>query len=339
MLGKCKEKIRNGLIRAPEGIWRCAEALLKNRMQPQALELLRMERFAAWLPARFDQIWEQALRGRKCMVISQGEYGYSYLNIAYLNNVMTLILYALYRGCVPVIRINQEQPDHNKWDWYFLQPHAVMGADITGFAQIPCDIQNHVLRPDMQMIHAPRSWKCQVFQMLFHKFVRLNPETEAYVREEISNIGDPAGMLGVLMRGTDYIKLRPKGHPVQPEPEEIVAKAAQRFAAEDFSAVYVATEEKRLYDMMGAAVGPENVRENKRQYYDALYYRSDEVLIGKVRFDRENDNYWKGLEYLSSLMILSKCRTLVAGNCGGTLFAALMGDYDAPLIFDYGVYP
>lgn len=338
MLNTIRQRFLESLVCLPDSLYHCAETVLKKSLTPQRLEMLRMERYALRLTDNFTQAWDEVLKNRKCMIITQGDYGYSYLNVAYLNNVMTLIFYALYHGCVPVIRINQDRQDYNKWDWYFLQPYVVMDTDITGFEEVPCDILNHDLRPDMQMIHTPENWKCKLFAMLFRRFIRLNPETKQYVEDEICNIGNPAKMLGVLMRGTDYIKLRPKGHPVQPEPEEIIARVADRFARGDLSAVYVATEEKRLYDMVGDAVGRENVRENKRQYYDELYYKSDEVLIGKVHFDRDNDNYWKGIEYLSSLIILSRCKTLVASNCGGTLFAALMGDYEAPEIFNYGVY-
>ena len=62
-------------------------------------------------------------------------------------------------------------------------------------------------------------------------------------------------------------------------------------------------------------------------------------FIGDVKFDRENDNYWKGLEYLSSLVILSNCTDLVAGNCGGTEFAVLYtAGYRNKYIFNKGLY-
>ena len=34
-------------------------------------------------------------------------------------------------------------------------------------------------------------------------------------------------MLGILARGTDYVAARPKGHPIQPEPCQIIAKAEE----------------------------------------------------------------------------------------------------------------
>jgi hypothetical protein len=59
---------------------------------------------------------------------------------------------------------------------------------------------------------------------------------------------------------------------------------------------------------------------NKRDYYDKKMQEASLKLIGEVHFERDNDNYIRGLQYLSSLVILSRCNALIAGNCGGTLF-------------------
>lgn len=333
-----KRQIKSLLPVMPEWLWHRVERFLEERLQPQSLEVLRMQRYAYHLLEHFDEECSKIAENRKCMVVEVGDYGYTYFNIAYLNNVLALIFYALYQGYVPLIQINQENPQYNKWDWYFVQPHVVMGINIDGFDKVSCDIKNHPYRPSMNMVHDSRGQDFRFWSFMFRKFVVVNNTTEAYVNQEILQLGNPNKYLGVLLRGTDYIKLKPKGHPIQPEPQEVVDKTAQMIAIGGYSGVYVATEEKRLFDMVSAAVGKEITLENKRQYYDAEYYQSGVDLIGKVHFQRENDNYWKGIEYLSSLIILSKCKTLVAGNCGGTLFAMLMADYQNPYVFDYGVY-
>lgn len=75
-------------------------------------------------------------------------------------------------------------------------------------------------------------------------------------------------------------------------------------------------------------------------YYDKQYSSLKEgALIGQVIFERENDNYFKGLEYISSITILSKCNSLVAGGCGGTDFAVHYSNgYEICYVFDLGVY-
>ena len=61
--------------------------------------------------------------------------------------------------------------------------------------------------------------------------------------------------------------------------------------------------------------------------------------IGDVRFERDNDNYIRGLRYLSSLVILSRCDALLAGNCGGTLFSLFYNNrkYERFKIYDLGL--
>ena len=63
--------------------------------------------------------------------------------------------------------------------------------------------------------------------------------------------------------------------------------------------------------------------------------------IKDVHFERKNDNYLSGLEYLSSIILLSRCTALVGGNCGGTLGALFFNDekYEFVHVFNLGLYP
>lgn len=59
-----------------------------------------------------------------------------------------------------------------------------------------------------------------------------------------------------------------------------------------------------------------------------------------MHFERENDSYYKSLEYFSSVLLLSKCQGLIAGNCGGSRAAMYMNDgkYEFSYLFDLGLY-
>lgn len=84
-------------------------------------------------------------------------------------------------------------------------------------------------------------------------------------------------------------------------------------------AIYLATEERKIRDAFEKAF-PDKILENKRVYYDDIYDQDDSIsYIKDVHFERKNDNYLSGLEYLSSIILLSRCTALVGGNCGGTL--------------------
>ena len=338
MKNNLKKCVKSICLRIPDWLWFVVERILCYCCSAEALEQLKIRRFARKLQLHFEKTVAEIQKNRKCMIISKGDFSYSCFNIAYLCNMLTLILHSLYHGCIQVIKITDATEDSNKWDWYFVQPHEVMGIDISEFEMIECEIANHEFRPNMGQVHNRREFGWNFWQFLFKKYVILNEQTHQYITTEMSEVGNPDKLLGVLIRGTDYIKLKPAGHPVQPEPQEIIDEAKARFGNQCFDGIYVATEERVLFEQVVSAFGESMVFQNKREYYDSVYYSSQLREIGQVHFSRENDNYWKGLEYLSSLVILSQCKSLVAGNCGGTFFAMLMGNYRDPFVFDYGVY-
>lgn len=179
-----------------------------------------------------------------------------------------------------------------------------------------------------------------VWIKLCRDFVCLNRDTAAYVQAECDQLLTPdRKVLGVLCRGTDYVTTKPKNHPKQPDPEEIIALCRKWIKKYGYNAIYLATDEERLLRMFREAF-PGMILENKRTYYDKIMQEQSLVSIANVRFDRENDEHLKGLEYLSSLMILSRCHSMIAGNCGGSRMALFLngGRFAHCKIFDKGLY-
>lgn len=163
-----------------------------------------------------------------------------------------------------------------------------------------------------------------IWRELYKKLIVFNEETSRYIDEEITEKGNLNNTVGVLLRGTDYVSLKPKGHPVQPTVSETLDAVNTYINQYGYEKIYVATEEKKLLDAVISQFGEERILTNKRRYFDSYYALKKDSVIGEVHFDRDNDNYYKGLEYLSSLNILAKCNGLVAGNCGGTYYSLLI---------------
>jgi hypothetical protein len=63
-------------------------------------------------------------------------------------------------------------------------------------------------------------------------------------------------------------------------------------------------------------------------------------MPGKFTQTEENEIYNRGIEYLSSIYLLSRCDALIGGNCGGSISALLMngGKYEFTEIFNLGLY-
>ncbi len=169
---------------------------------------------------------------------------------------------------------------------------------------------------------------------LVRDFCRLKPEPAAYIQNEIQTILRDDRVLGIVRRGTDYIGT---GMAKQPELTVMIAEARQWMEQYHYTKIYLATEDERIFDKFNEAF-PNQILVNKRTYYDKAMTDQNVKWIGQVHFNRENDDYYKGLEYLSSIYILSKCQALLAGYCGAGNMAMLLngGKYEKIKVYDLG---
>ena len=310
---------------------------LLQRIAPPSskYEDMLLARFARHYALHEEAVLKRIRKNNRFMRIREGRFPYAFFNICFLSNVIGLIVYALYRGCLPLIEIKNQQEGENIWEWYFEQPFALSD----GAQSVICDRSYTDYRPNIRTGFGGDDPDFKTWSFFYHRFVRFRAPVWDYIRQEIDEAGVRENSLGLLIRGTDYTASKPKGHPIQPDVEELIQKATEYQKQYSYSAIYAATEEERLFRRISEALGPDLVRENRRSYYDKQFYQQGMQFIGDVKFDRENDNYWKGLEYLSSLVILSNCTDLVAGNCGGTEFAVLYtAGYRNKYIFNKGLY-
>lgn len=274
------------------------------------------------------------------MLINQGIYEYGYFNACFLHNMMSLMVYALSKGYTPHIDLKDRGKGWTNWSTFFEQP---LNTDSGTKPDIVCDVQQGHYFPRFNTPYHKidlRLW-CKVY----HRLVRLNDCTRSYVEDEYHRLMAPlrehnhVGILGAICRGTDYVKLKPKGHPVQPPVELVIEKAGLLMRQYRLEYVYLATEEAAIQDRFEAAF-PGKIIVNNRTYYDEIFRKNNLEHIYQVEFDRENDIYLKGLEYLSSLQLLSRCDVLVGGNCGGANAALFMNNmkYKHVDLFDLGLY-
>lgn len=270
-------------------------------------------------------------------IINKGLYDYQYFNICFLNNMLSLALQSIIEKKIPRIEILNDKGE-NIWEWYFLQPCC--GIDITTKREVELDEEGVCAFPNFQDIYNSRS--ISLYGKLYQDFLVFNETTNQYIDSELKEIfqeGKRGRILGVLCRGTDYTICKPKGHPVQPEISDIIKVTDKKMKELECQYLYLATEDETI-DKAFRMAFPNRVLINKRAYYDEIFKDNKLTWIKDVHFKRENDDYWKGMEYLSSLYILSNCNALVAGNCGGCQAAVFMnnGRYEDVYIFDLGLY-
>jgi hypothetical protein len=144
-----------------------------------------------------------------------------------------------------------------------------------------------------------------------------------------------ANVLGIILRGTDYLSIKPKDHPIPPS-SEIVIKDIKLY------------DNKNKYDMFFLATEDDLIREKfinefktKLKYLipntKINYNYTTKLHIAFTKNMKGNINNMKS--YLINIIIVSKCIDMISSKCYGAVGAlALTKGFRYKKIYDLGVY-
>lgn len=267
--------------------------------------------------------------------------------VGLFSSVMTnmgLVDYAVKKGYIPVIDMQNAsntylEPEQvgkmNAWDFYFNQPMGYGLEDIAASKNII--LSNGLITkkndyPDIRIVDDEKlllRWR-----EVFGKYFSINDVLFEEFRTEKQKLFGENKVLGVLARGTDYINLKPKNHPIQPTAIQIAEKAAEVMEQYQCTYIFLATEDQSIFHAVKEQFGDKLLAIETTRYTTSGSQNINDMCSG-----READRYLKGKEYLLSVWLLSQCNCLVAGNVGGTHGALLMSPgYEYSYVFDLGLY-
>lgn len=253
---------------------------------------------------------------------------------SYVEVTLRQVAYALENGYIPVVDMQTYpnaylRPDQlagglNSWEFYFEQPcHGNLSQVYENEEYLLSKEENRSAIPYAREWILSRHSR-YFWSEMYRKYLRFNEKTAKYIEKECNEIlkGEPETVLGVLVRGTDYHGA--VGHPIQPKVEEVICKVKDYMAGKgkgQYKSIYLATEEKSVVELFEQEF-PDRILVNQRTYFDEFSFQNQ--TINDVEMDREDDRYLRGLEYLSSIKILSLCGGFVGGLCGGTYASIYM---------------
>ena len=263
----------------------------------------------------------------------------------FLQNVND-IKYALDRDWIPVIDLQNElnmyiREDEvgkiNAWEYFFEQPCGYSLKDIRKSRNVILGsgyLKECFPYKDISYItdfNGPFS----EYRDIVKKYCRPTNEVKGILTDTINRLGINERTLGVLCRGTDYTTVRPHGHFIQPEPEELFDEIDGLLANKSCDIIFVATEDKEVYSKFKDKYG-DLVVTNRDDFID---YNGENSLGQKTK-DSRADLKNEGITYLISMLVLSRCRFFIGGATSGTVGVMLMADgYEHLHIFDKGLYP
>jgi len=236
----------------------------------------------------------------------------------------------------------------NAWEYYFEQPFNYSLEDVKKSKNILK--QDNVLPKINDCIDWRFVWEkneedrnnyMNFLREKFRKYIRFSPDVRIYLEKEFQCILEGKNnVLGVLCRGTDYIMKKPENHPIQPEPQEAIEIAEKIISERKCPYIYLATEDSKIYEMFRTRFGSMLLSNNQLRFNSGDFNGKNVFLSEVPKNRRQYDAYNTGLEYLSTLYLLSKCSCFFGGITGGTIGVLCMTDgFEYEYLYYKGLYP
>ena len=242
-------------------------------------------------------------------------YDYKVFNMCYMSNLLGKSLFATAFGAIPSFDIVDSDGEN-----YFLQYFNDISK--SGNSILSDKKYDHTKRC-VPGIHWDLNRTERIaYQKLYKRYFVLKDEIKSQYDEEAMRIRKIIGKneaTGVVLRGTDYVLTKPKGHPIQPDITEVVDLLKRDFPNDYY---YVATDEERLLNIMKDNFG-ERVITSDSVYFDGIYDKDDK-RISYISFDRDNDKYLRGYEYYRKLYVMSQLDNVAFGMSGASRMVLIM---------------
>ena len=219
----------------------------------------------------------------------------------------------------------------NVWEYYY--------EPISGYAlEEAYKSKNVILGYDDNCYKANYDKKYNISRMseLYQRYIRYQPNIIRLVEEEFAyRIKPDKRTLGVLYRGTDMSSLKLRNHPIQPTVEEMIPLIYRYMDKWKCERIFLSTEDACAAEKFKAEFGSVLSCTDQKRFGD-----TGEKWLSHIEFDRKNDKYLRGLEYLITIELLSRCNSLLAGVCTGSICAQIInnGKYEHIKMVDKGEY-
>lgn len=254
--------------------------------------------------------------------------------------VMAHICWALRKGYIPVVDMQNGPQTYleeneigqlNAWELFFRQPCGIGLDDIPESAQ-------RVIISEIYEKECETGLLTNEMYEISRKHIRLEDKLEKDTDTFFTNQKQAGNnrILGIKLRGSDYVKTRPKYHPVQPTIDEAIHIIENKIAewkneGYTYDAIFLATEDQSIADGISKHFQNIIIPDSQRIEPGETWYNTDSY---------SNDKKKQGYDYCLEVAILSRCNALIASGSQGTIAAQILnhGEYEKTYIIEKGSY-
>lgn len=263
-----------------------------------------------------------------------------------LNYVLIQISYAEVNGFIPVVDFKNYTTQYrdvkggcaNAWEFYFKQPSNYSLDEVYRSKDVILSginmktkaysflFEKSFIPEDLKKTHA-----------LLKRYISFSDSVlELLQKEEL--LKKPLKTLGLYLRGTDYVRLKPAGEFVQPTIELALAKADENILQMNLQQVFLVTEDEEIYKKVKEHYGEKLYIATFDTYinnYTGKDFLVNDPCIGQL----SNSPYRRGLQYLVKILMLSHCECIIGGKtCGSWVACGLADESVKKDLFELGKY-
>lgn len=259
-----------------------------------------------------------------------------------LTSVLEKLLYCDKKKYYPVIDLQNYDNVYleagnigkeNAWEYYFKQPSGISISE----AYKSKNVILSDTAPIIERFHIDSEFyknhkQFANIRQIFDKYIILNDDTQAYVNLYIEKMFvGKNNILGILVRGTDYVNRKPLGHPRQPSVDTVIADAKEAMKKYNCDAVYLSTEDENILNTFKLEF-PEMIF-LERKYVSS----SDNSCVANI-INESTSPRIAGLQYLCQICALCRCNYLILSKTTILPYVLLSGRYKEKFVYELGNY-
>jgi|TARA_B100001093_G_scaffold146285_1_gene139003 hypothetical protein len=260
-----------------------------------------------------------------------------------LNNALYLIIYARKNNFIPVIDY-ENYPNYlrekeeingskNSWEYFFEQPFNTKLKEVyesrnvilsNNRSQFYFNKLDYDYFFDAKFVNA----KNQLSEMNdATKLIPYNKPTQEYIDEKLDYLfGNKSKVIGVSIRGTEYaIQKMAKDHYKPFDDQEAIKIIKEKISKYGYEYVYLSTEQQEYYDSFKKEFGEKLIANERRRYLQKDVIDLEFGL--EKKFDRKNDRYLTGLDYIVDTEGLLRCDHII-GTLQNAFFYIIIKNYE-----------
>ena len=253
------------------------------------------------------------------------------------------INYFLNKGFIPIIDLqsfkniyngyNISKTFDNPWEYFFYQPFGyslnIVKKKFKNIKYFQCKID--IFRPNISIFFN------KILNNYWHNISKNYASVKKNILYEANKIiinlfKDSKNILGILMRGTDYIARKPKGHPIPPTPSMVIKDIKEINTKNKYDWFFISTEDDLIRDIFIKEFG----------------YKIKYLISKKINYDYNkklflSENIKGNIQYIKiyllNMIILSKCIDIISSQTSGAIGVFILSEgFRYSKVYNLGTY-